>query len=78
MEQASQVKDAASRSWAGWRAQSQPREALAEHAPLLSRRSRSPEFIGMVIGRAAPLESSTVQIDIEEDGTILVTTEARR
>src|SRR4051812_23042389 len=56
---------------------SAPREALAEHAPRISSIQINPEFIGMVIGKGGEtirsLESEyEVQIDIEEDGTILV------
>ena len=56
---------------------SAPREALAEHAPRISSIQINPEFIGMVIGKGGEtirsLESEyDVQIDIEEDGTILV------
>jgi polyribonucleotide nucleotidyltransferase len=56
---------------------SQPREALAEHAPRISTIQINPEYIGMVIGKGGEtirsLESDhDVQIDIEEDGTILV------
>ena len=56
---------------------SAPREALAEHAPRISTIQINPEFIGMVIGKGGEtirsLESDhDVQIDIEEDGTILV------
>jgi polyribonucleotide nucleotidyltransferase len=55
----------------------QPREALAEHAPRISSIQINPDFIGMVIGKGGEtirsLESEyDVQIDIEEDGTILV------
>ncbi len=55
----------------------EPREALAEHAPRISTIQINPEFIGMVIGKGGEtirsLESEyDVQIDIEEDGTILV------
>jgi polyribonucleotide nucleotidyltransferase len=54
-----------------------PREALAEHAPRISTVQINPDFIGMVIGKGGEtirsLESEyDVQIDIEEDGTILV------
>jgi polyribonucleotide nucleotidyltransferase len=54
-----------------------PREALAEHAPRISTIQINPEYIGMVIGKGGEtirsLESEyEVQIDIEEDGTILV------
>jgi polyribonucleotide nucleotidyltransferase len=56
---------------------SQPREALAAHAPRISTVQINPEYIGMVIGKGGEtirsLESEyDVQIDIEEDGTILV------
>ena len=56
---------------------SAPREALAEHAPRISTIQINPEYIGMVIGKGGEtirsLESEyEVQIDIEEDGTILV------
>ncbi len=54
-----------------------PREALAEHAPRISTIQINPEFIGMVIGKGGETIRSLeaeyeVQIDIEEDGTILV------
>jgi polyribonucleotide nucleotidyltransferase len=56
---------------------SEPRTALAEHAPRITTVKINPEFIGMVIGKGGEtirsLESEyEVQIDIEEDGTILV------
>ncbi|HEY2326163.1 MAG TPA: polyribonucleotide nucleotidyltransferase, partial [Gaiellaceae bacterium] len=56
---------------------SEPRTALAEHAPRIQTIQINPEFIGMVIGKGGEtirgLESEyDVQIDIEEDGTILV------
>src|SRR3954451_15593501 len=56
---------------------SAPREALAEHAPRISTVQINPEFIGMVIGKGGETIRSLeaeyeVQIDIEEDGTILV------
>ena len=56
---------------------STPREALAEHAPRISSIQINPEFIGMVIGKGGEtirgLEADyDVQIDIEEDGTILI------
>jgi polyribonucleotide nucleotidyltransferase len=56
---------------------SEPRAELAEHAPRISTVQINPEFIGMVIGKGGEtirgLESEyDVQIDIEEDGTILV------
>jgi polyribonucleotide nucleotidyltransferase len=55
----------------------QPREQLAGHAPRISTIQINPEYIGMVIGKGGEtirsLESEyEVQIDIEEDGTILV------
>ncbi len=53
------------------------REELADHAPRISTVQINPEFIGMVIGKGGEtirgLEADfDVQIDIEEDGTILV------
>ena len=53
------------------------REQLAEHAPRISSVQINPEFIGMVIGKGGETIRSLeadydVQIDIEEDGTILV------
>jgi polyribonucleotide nucleotidyltransferase len=53
------------------------REQLAEHAPRISTIKINPEFIGMVIGKGGEtiraLEADhDVQIDIEEDGTILI------
>ena len=53
------------------------RAELAPHAPRISTIQINPEFIGMVIGKGGEtirsLESEyDVQIDIEEDGTILV------
>jgi polyribonucleotide nucleotidyltransferase len=55
----------------------EPREALAEHAPRISTVKIDPEQIGLVIGKGGEtirsLESENeVQIDIEEDGTILI------
>ncbi len=55
----------------------EPRQALASHAPRISTIQINPEYIGMVIGKGGEtirsLESEyEVQIDIEEDGTILV------
>ena len=52
-------------------------EELAEHAPRISSIKIDPEYIGMVIGKGGEtiraLESDyEVQIDIEEDGTILI------
>jgi len=54
-----------------------PREELAGHAPRISSVKINPEYIGMVIGKGGEtirsLESDyDVQIDIEEDGTILI------
>src|SRR6266498_359162 len=53
------------------------REELAAHAPRISSVKINPEYIGMVIGKGGEtiraLESEyEVQIDIEEDGTILI------
>ena len=53
------------------------RAELAEHAPRISTVKINPEYIGMVIGKGGEtirsLESEyEVQIDIEEDGTILI------
>jgi polyribonucleotide nucleotidyltransferase len=53
------------------------REQLAAHAPRISSVKINPEYIGMVIGKGGEtiraLESEhDVQIDIEEDGTILI------
>ncbi len=53
------------------------REELAEHAPRISSMKIDPEKIGMVIGKGGETIRSLegdydVQIDIEEDGTILV------
>src|SRR5207302_4043482 len=55
----------------------EPRKELAGHAPRISSVKIDPEKIGMVIGKGGEtiraLESDhDVQIDIEEDGTILV------
>ena len=55
----------------------EPRTELANHAPRISTIQINPEYIGMVIGKGGEtirsLESEyEVQIDIEEDGTILV------
>ncbi len=55
----------------------EPRTELADHAPRISSVQINPEYIGMVIGKGGEtirsLESEfDVQIDIEEDGTILV------
>jgi polyribonucleotide nucleotidyltransferase len=56
---------------------SESRAELADHAPRISSLKINPEYIGMVIGKGGEtirsLESEfDVQIDIEEDGTILV------
>jgi polyribonucleotide nucleotidyltransferase len=56
---------------------SEPRTQLAGHAPRISTIQINPEYIGMVIGKGGEtiraLEADyEVQIDIEEDGTILV------
>ncbi len=56
---------------------SEPRTELADHAPRISSVVINPEFIGMVIGKGGEtirgLEADhDVQIDIGEDGTILV------
>jgi polyribonucleotide nucleotidyltransferase len=55
----------------------EPRSEMAGHAPRISTIKIDPEFIGMVIGKGGEtiraLEGDyDVQIDIEEDGTILV------
>jgi polyribonucleotide nucleotidyltransferase len=55
----------------------EPRTELANHAPRISTIQINPEYIGMVIGKGGEtirsLESEyEVQIDIEEDGTILI------
>ena len=55
----------------------EPRSEMADHAPRISTVKIDPEFIGMVIGKGGEtiraLEAEyEVQIDIEEDGTILV------
>jgi polyribonucleotide nucleotidyltransferase len=55
----------------------EPRAELASHAPRITSVKINPEYIGMVIGKGGEtirsLESDyEVQIDIEEDGTILV------
>jgi polyribonucleotide nucleotidyltransferase len=54
-----------------------PREELAGHAPRISTVKINPEYIGMVIGKGGETIRSLeadydVQIDIEEDGTILI------
>jgi polyribonucleotide nucleotidyltransferase len=54
-----------------------PREDLPGHAPRISTIQINPDFIGMVIGKGGETIRSLeadyeVQIDIEEDGTILV------
>ena len=55
----------------------EPRGALADHAPRISTVKINPEFIGMVIGKGGEtirgLEADyDVQIDIGEDGTIMI------
>ncbi len=55
----------------------EPRTQMADHAPRISSIKINPEFIGMVIGKGGEtiraLEGDyEVQIDIEEDGTILI------
>src|SRR5262245_5585638 len=55
----------------------EPRTELAGHAPRISTIQINPEYIGMVIGKGGETIRSLeadyeVQIDIEEDGTILV------
>ncbi len=55
----------------------EPRQELRGHAPRISSVKINPEYIGMVIGKGGEtiraLESEyEVQIDIEEDGTILI------
>ncbi|MGD0165774.1 MAG: polyribonucleotide nucleotidyltransferase [Gaiellaceae bacterium] len=55
----------------------EPRQDLAGHAPRISTVSIDPEMIGMVIGKGGEtiraLEADyEVQIDIQEDGTVLV------
>jgi polyribonucleotide nucleotidyltransferase len=55
----------------------EPRRELRGHAPRISTLKINPEFIGMVIGKGGEtirqLEGDhDVQIDIEEDGTILI------
>ena len=55
----------------------EPRAELAEHAPRISTIKIDPEQIGMVIGKGGETIRSLeadydVQIDIEEDGTILI------
>jgi polyribonucleotide nucleotidyltransferase len=55
----------------------EPREALAEHAPRISTVKILQEQIGLIIGKGGETIRSLeadydVQIDIEEDGTILV------
>jgi len=56
---------------------SAPRAELAGHAPRISSIQINPEYIGMVIGKGGETIRSLeadfeVQIDIEEDGTILI------
>ena len=55
----------------------EPRTELADHAPRISTVKINPEYIGMVIGKGGETIRSLeadyeVQIDIEEDGTILI------
>jgi polyribonucleotide nucleotidyltransferase len=55
----------------------QPREELAGHAPRISSVKIAPDKIGMVIGKGGETVRSIeadydVQVDIEEDGTILI------
>jgi polyribonucleotide nucleotidyltransferase len=55
----------------------EPRSQMPEHAPRISTIKIDPEYIGMVIGKGGEtiraLEADhEVQIDIEEDGTILI------
>src|SRR6476660_5824735 len=55
----------------------EPRQALAEHAPRISTIQINPEYIGMVIGKGGETIRSLeadyeVQIDIEEDGNVLI------
>jgi polyribonucleotide nucleotidyltransferase len=55
----------------------EPRKELADHAPRISSVSIDPEMIGMIIGKGGEtirgLEADyEVQIDIQEDGTVLV------
>ncbi len=55
----------------------EPRAELAGHAPRISSVQINPEYIGMVIGKGGETIRSLeadydVQIDIQEDGTILV------
>src|SRR5438876_2553432 len=56
---------------------SEPRAELPGHAPRISSVQINPEYIGMVIGKGGETIRSLeadyeVQIDIEEDGTILI------
>ena len=55
----------------------EPRQELRGHAPRISTVKINPEYIGMVIGKGGETIRSLeadydVQIDIEEDGTILI------
>jgi polyribonucleotide nucleotidyltransferase len=55
----------------------EPRQELVGHAPRISTIKINPEYIGMVIGKGGETIRSLeadyeVQIDIEEDGTILI------
>src|SRR4029079_12215925 len=54
-----------------------PRGELSGHAPRISTIQINPEYMGMVIGKGGETIRSLeadyeVQIDIEEDGTILI------
>jgi polyribonucleotide nucleotidyltransferase len=75
LEQAKRAREAILDRMLG--AIAEPRTELAGHAPRISTIQINPEFIGMVIGKGGEtirsLESDyEVQIDIEEDGTILI------
>ena len=75
LEQAKQARVAILETMLG--AIPEPRSQMADHAPRISTVKIDPEFIGMVIGKGGEtirgLEAEyDVQIDIEEDGTILV------
>ena len=75
LEQAKQARVAILETMLG--AIPEPRSEMADHAPRISTVKIDPEFIGMVIGKGGEtirgLEAEyDVQIDIEEDGTILV------
>ncbi len=75
LEQARQARESILASMA--ETISEPRAELAGHAPRITSVKINPEFIGMVIGKGGETIRSLeadydVQIDIEEDGTILV------